>query len=194
MNTRSFEPIHVPVEIPGNGIPVTNVPRYELGGPVFDKQKGIKYKLQNKKITDILLALNFLGYIPKPTRPVEKFEDPEPDVLIPPNPRVPTPPVIIIKKKKKKIKKIKKPFSKRNWWRLCKDFINMFIFFSSGRKYSTLYAKERNLKRIYLSVNKHNTPSYEVYLHLGFKVIDAVVTDIGGGFVMDDYIMEYRLR
>ena len=108
MNTRSFEPIHVPVEIPGNGIPVTNVPRYELGGPVFDKQKGIKYKLQNKKITDILLALNFLGYIPKPTRPVEKFEDPEPDVIIPPKPRVPTPPVIIIKKKKKKIKKIKK--------------------------------------------------------------------------------------
>ena len=56
------------------------------------------------------------------------------------------------------------------------------------------YAKERNLRRIYLTVNKHNTPSYEMYLHLGFKVIDAVVTDIGGGFVMDDYIMEYRLR
>ena len=102
MNTRSFEPIHVPVEIPGNGIPITNVPRYELGGPVFDKQKGIYKKLQNKKITDILLALNFLGYIPKPTRQVEKFEDPEPDVVVPPKPRVPTPPVIIIKKKKKK--------------------------------------------------------------------------------------------
>ena len=145
MNTRSFEPIHVPVEIPGNAIPITNVPRYELGGPVFEKQKGIKQKLQNKKITDILLALNFLGYIPKPTRPVETFEDPEPDVVLPPKPRVPTPPVIVIKKKKKKIKKIKKPFSKRNWWRLLKDFINLFIFFSTGRKYSTLYAKERNM-------------------------------------------------
>ena len=145
MNSRSFEPIHVPVEIPGNGIPITNVPRYELGGPVFEKQKGIKKKLQNKKITDILLALNFLGFIPKPTRQIEVFQDPEPDVVIPPpKPRPPTPPVIIIKKKKKKLKKIKKPLSKRNWWRLIKDFINMFIFFSSGRKYSTLYAKERN--------------------------------------------------
>ena len=146
MNSRSFEPIHVPVEIPGNGIPVTNVPRYEFGGPVFEKQKGIKQRLQNKKITDILLALNFLGYIPKPTRPVQTFEDPEPDVILPPKPRVPTPPApIIIKKKKKKVKKMKKPFSKRNWWRLLKDFINLFIFFSTGRKYSTLYAKERNL-------------------------------------------------
>ena len=145
INPRSFEPIHVPAEIPGNGIPITNVPRYELGGPVFEKQKWMKKKLQNKKITDILLALNFLGYIPKPTRPVETFEDPEPDVVIPPKPRVPTPPVVIIKKKKKKIKKIKKPFSKRNWWRLLKDFINVFIFFSTGRKYSTLYAKERNI-------------------------------------------------
>ena len=143
---RSFEPIHVPVEIPGNGIPITNVPRYELGGPVFEKQKGIKQKLQNKKITDILLALNFLGYIPRRTRPIQIFEDPEPDVVLPPKPRVPTPPpIIVIKKKKKKAKKIKKPFSKRNWWRLLKDFINVFIFFSTGRKYSTLYAKERNL-------------------------------------------------
>ena len=142
---RSFEPIHVPVEIPGNGIPITNVPRYELGGPVFEKQKGIKQKLQNKKITDILLALNFLGYIPRPTKQIEIFEDPEPDVVVPSKPRVPTPPVIVIKKKKKKVKKIKKPFSKRNWWRLLKDFINVFIFFSTGRKYSTLYAKERNL-------------------------------------------------
>ena len=63
---RSFEPIHVPVEIPGNAIPITNVPRYEFGGPVFEKQKGIKQKLQNKKITDISLALNYLGYITKP--------------------------------------------------------------------------------------------------------------------------------
>jgi len=145
MNSRSFEPIHVPVEIPGNGIPISNVPRYELGGPVFEKQKGIKKKLQNKKITDILLALNFLGYIPKPTRPIETFEEPEPDVELPPEERVPTPPApIIIKKRKKKPKKLKKPYSKRNWWRLIKDFINLFIFFSTGRKYSTLYAKERN--------------------------------------------------
>ncbi|MBQ2657192.1 MAG: GNAT family N-acetyltransferase [Erysipelotrichaceae bacterium] len=55
------------------------------------------------------------------------------------------------------------------------------------------YAKENDLKSIYLTVNKYNTPSYEIYLHLGFKVIDAVVNDIGNGYVMDDYIMEYTL-
>ncbi|MBQ6478397.1 MAG: GNAT family N-acetyltransferase [Erysipelotrichaceae bacterium] len=57
----------------------------------------------------------------------------------------------------------------------------------------TEYAKENRLEAIYLTVNKHNTPSYEIYLHLGFTVIDAVVNDIGNGYVMDDYIMEYRL-
>jgi hypothetical protein len=45
-----------------------------------------------------------------------------------------------------------------------------------------------------MTVNTNISNSYAMYLQLGFKVIDAVVTDIGGGFVMDDYIMEYRLR
>ena len=56
------------------------------------------------------------------------------------------------------------------------------------------YAKENNLDSIYLTVNKGNTPSYNIYLHLGFKVIDAVVNDIGNGYVMDDYIMEYKVN
>lgn len=55
------------------------------------------------------------------------------------------------------------------------------------------YAKDNGLKSIYLTVNKYNTPSYEIYLHLGFKVIDAVVNDIGNGYVMDDYIMKYTI-
>ncbi len=55
------------------------------------------------------------------------------------------------------------------------------------------YAKENGLNRIYLTVNKHNTPSYEVYRHLGFEVTDAVVNDIGRGYVMDDYIMEIEI-
>ena len=55
------------------------------------------------------------------------------------------------------------------------------------------YAKAQDLHKIYLTVNKGNTPSYEIYLHLGFKGIDAVVNDIGHGYVMDDYIMEYEV-
>ena len=55
------------------------------------------------------------------------------------------------------------------------------------------YAKENGIDKIYLTVNKGNTPSYDIYLHLGFKVIDSVVNDIGHGYVMDDYIMEYQI-
>lgn len=45
-------------------------------------------------------------------------------------------------------------------------------------------------KPIRLTVNKHNINSINTYKKWGFKTIDAVVTDIGSGFVMDDYIME----
>jgi len=55
------------------------------------------------------------------------------------------------------------------------------------------FAKENGYGKIYLTVNKYNTPSYEIYKHLGFKVIDSVVNDIGHGYVMDDYIMEYTI-
>lgn len=44
-------------------------------------------------------------------------------------------------------------------------------------------------KPIRLTVNKHNTNSITAYKKWGFKTVDAVVTDIGSGFVMDDYIM-----
>ncbi len=48
-------------------------------------------------------------------------------------------------------------------------------------------------KRVYLTVNKHNDHAVAVYKKIGFSIIDDVVTDIGGGYVMDDYIMEYTL-
>ena len=46
---------------------------------------------------------------------------------------------------------------------------------------------------IYLTVNKYNESSIKVYEKLGFKTVDSVVTDIGGGYVMADYIMEKAL-
>lgn len=54
-------------------------------------------------------------------------------------------------------------------------------------------AKENNLNRIILTVNKYNTNTIKAYDKWGFKTIDSVVTDIGQGFVMDDYIMEYKI-
>lgn len=54
-------------------------------------------------------------------------------------------------------------------------------------------ARTAGKKSVYLTVNKHNTHAVDVYRKTGFSVIDSVVTDIGGGFVMDDYIMAYKL-
>lgn len=50
------------------------------------------------------------------------------------------------------------------------------------------YLKNFNLP-IELTVNKANKNAYEKYLHLGFKVTQAVKTDIGQNFFMDDYVM-----
>lgn len=50
-------------------------------------------------------------------------------------------------------------------------------------------ARERGLQRIWLTVNKRN-PSRLVYERLGYATTGSIVTDIGGGFVMDDYRME----
>lgn len=46
---------------------------------------------------------------------------------------------------------------------------------------------------IRLTVNKHNSNSIRAYDKLGFKVVESVVTDIGNGFVMDDYVMRLDL-
>lgn len=53
------------------------------------------------------------------------------------------------------------------------------------------FAKENNYKNIILTVNKYNTNTINAYKKWQFKEIDSVVTDIGNGFVMDDYIIEY---
>ena len=41
----------------------------------------------------------------------------------------------------------------------------------------------------WLTVNKYNEGSIAAYKRLGFTIEEAMVTDIGGGFVMDDYKM-----
>lgn len=53
-------------------------------------------------------------------------------------------------------------------------------------------AEGMDLESIYLTVNKYNSHSIDVYKHVGFRTVDSTVTDIGNGFVMDDYIMEWK--
>ncbi len=48
------------------------------------------------------------------------------------------------------------------------------------------------LKSIRLYVNKYNTNSMLAYEKMGFVKINAMLTDIGNGFVMDDYEMEKK--
>ena len=47
--------------------------------------------------------------------------------------------------------------------------------------------------KIHLTVNKHNDGAIAVYQKIGFKTVDSVETDIGGGFVMDDFVMELTI-
>lgn len=56
------------------------------------------------------------------------------------------------------------------------------------------YAKKNGYSSIKLTVNKYNTNTIEAYKKWKFEIIESVITDIGGGFVMDDYIMEYILK
>jgi GNAT superfamily N-acetyltransferase len=48
-------------------------------------------------------------------------------------------------------------------------------------------------RRLILAVNKHNTKAIAAYQRNGFVVAESVVTDIGGGFVMDDFVMAKEL-
>lgn len=56
-------------------------------------------------------------------------------------------------------------------------------------------SQARNMGRsvLVLQVNKHNPDTIAVYKKTGFQVRQEAVLDIGGGFVMDDYIMAKQL-
>lgn len=43
---------------------------------------------------------------------------------------------------------------------------------------------------LWLTVNKRNEASIAAYQKLGFIIVDSLETDIGNGFVMDDYKMQ----
>lgn len=51
-------------------------------------------------------------------------------------------------------------------------------------------AIQKNLKKIALTVNKYNSLTIKIYLRLGFVNVGPIVTDIGNGYIMDDYLLE----
>lgn len=54
-------------------------------------------------------------------------------------------------------------------------------------------AKEKQLKSVWLTVNKNNNHAIDVYKHKGFVIIRKQVADIGNGFVMDDFVFEKNI-
>ena len=59
----------------------------------------------------------------------------------------------------------------------------------AGLQFVESKANDYKLGSITLTVNKNNTNSIAAYQKLGFKKQEAIVMDIGNGFVMDDYKM-----
>jgi ribosomal protein S18 acetylase RimI-like enzyme len=55
------------------------------------------------------------------------------------------------------------------------------------------YARANSFDRIVLRVNKGNHIAIAAYERIGFRKRGSIVSDIGGGFCMDDYLMQLDL-
>lgn len=56
------------------------------------------------------------------------------------------------------------------------------------------YGRRTGKKAIWLTVNKYNDHTISVYRHRGFQTVRSQVSDIGDGYVMDDYVMEKEIQ
>ena len=59
--------------------------------------------------------------------------------------------------------------------------------------YIRQFAVQRQCAAIHLTVNRHNTIAIAAYERTGFIFTGELVTDIGAGYVMDDYVYELTL-
>lgn len=55
------------------------------------------------------------------------------------------------------------------------------------------WARQRQLSRLWLQVNRGNAQAIAAYRKYGFRIVESRVFDIGSGFVMDDHVMELPL-
>jgi hypothetical protein len=120
-----IEPIYYPLEMPINAEPIT-LPKIELGQPLIDPQ-------ENKgsggfNLGDMLALMQAMKSMNGQNNQIQKM--PSPAKLTP----LPTPDN---EEKKKKKPPVKPPQGKtvRNWWKLCKDFVNIYKFYSTSNKY-----------------------------------------------------------
>lgn len=131
-----MDPIYYPLEMPINGEPVA-LPRIEMGGPV-----GLEEPKGGLGIGDILTLLNALGKInQQPVQvvqpPIVKVEE-EPEKkkkASTPSTKSEGPKKVPIIPDNKKNEGINRGI-KRDWWKLAANFVNLYCFFSTAKKYA----------------------------------------------------------
>ena len=64
---------------------------------------------------------------------------------------------------------------------------------SHAMHFLSTVGEEMGLQNLSLTVNKNNSNSIKAYEKLGFVNLGPVETDIGNGFIMDDYLMKKKL-
>ena len=193
---QMMEPIYYPLEMPLAGMPI-ELPRIEFGGSMRKKSKG---GLDIESLMPLLAML-------RKRRPQPVYPPPQPQILYPePEPQPEKkfkkiggvnkfkdvikdtfiPETIKVEKKKKKLP------MKRDWWKLCRDFVNVYTFFSTGRKYAG-FAKVRDniinsrikamvqditvLKEWVISITQNFWDEFKVFtdLNVSFKNLDSKI-------------------
>ncbi|MDD4655391.1 MAG: GNAT family N-acetyltransferase [Bacteroidales bacterium] len=76
---------------------------------------------------------------------------------------------------------------------LFKEFRGKGLFEASMEEIRQITIREK-LPAIRLHVNKQNTRAINAYKKYGFAVVEIKAFDIGHGYFMDDYVMEYALK
>ena len=196
-NNPVMEPIYYPLEMPLAGEPIS-LPRIEIGGSM--RKKSNKGGLDIENLLPLLAMLRKRRpqvyqpppqpqiIMPTPEQPIEKgykkiggvkkFQDVNKNTFIPET--------VKIDKKKKKLP------MRRDWWRLCRDFVNIYSFFSTGRKYAG-FAKVRDniinsrikamvqditvLKEWVISITQNFWDEFKVFtdLNVSFKNLDSKI-------------------
>ena len=133
-------PIPHPLEFPKMCSPVSP-PRYDTGGPLQGK-----HCCHKNNALDILLLLTQIGKIP----PREKTPKKESKTTTPKKKKkkIGGKKKIVEKKVEHKIPEVKKKIQPkrtigRDWWKLCRNFVNLYLFWGTAYKYSIFYKKMR---------------------------------------------------
>ena len=198
-NNQLMEPIYYPLEMPLAGEPIA-LPQIEIGGSMRKKSKNGGLDIES--LIPLLALLRKRrpqpAYNPPPPQPQIIYPEPEPQKEVgykkiggvkkvqDVNKNTFIPETVKVDKKKKKLA------MRRDWWKLCRDFVNVYSFFSSGRKYAG-FAKVRDniinsrikamvqditvLKEWVISITQNFWDEFKVFtdLNVSFKNLDSKI-------------------